>query len=180
MSPITEASGRVHRPHVPWSLLSAEIFIQDISWPSLVVCCTREYWYWCCVSSIQGHAQAFWSRYVGVFLVSIHCLVVRTSSVVTAVSSSRAENCVSVLICSSMLFSHLWHVHVARLFKILPFVPLKFWWWHRGKGWHYCNFRFKAKIWDFIRKYSGSLPYAIYKANFTTTRALSSRSLLTI
>ena len=52
MSPIAEASGRVHRPHVPWSLLSAEIFIQDISWPSLAVCCPWEYWYWCCVSSI--------------------------------------------------------------------------------------------------------------------------------
>ena len=68
MSPVAEASGRVHRPHVPWSLLSTEIFIQDISWPSLVVCCTWEYSYWCCVSSIEGHAQAFWSRYVCICL----------------------------------------------------------------------------------------------------------------
>ena len=105
MPPVIEASGRVHGPHVPWSLLSAEIFIQDISGPSLVVCCTWEYWYWCCVSSIKGYAQAFWSRYVGVFLVSIHCLADITSPIVTVMDSNSAENRVCIHICSSRFFS---------------------------------------------------------------------------
>lgn len=106
-------------------------------------------------------------------------LLLELSSRVTAISSNLAENCVCVLICSSMIFPQLLHVQVAKQFKIFPLYRSKSDEDTKARDDITATFVIKPKFGISFESTRVRF-HTLYKANFATVKVLSSRNLLTI